>query len=427
MRLTRIRPTRAIFSVGIVGAGLWGLSPSLTVTPSIDSVVNAEVVVVRSVTEGRIEGGPPAVGYQVSEGAPLVRVVNPRQDQSFLGELETEQASLTQRIDALDRQKAVLEDTAAELNRRIETYRRSVKDNLRYRIAEARSELAAIDASLQNARKKHERNSVLVSKNLVARAEADAAGFEFDRLKAESLAAESRIEELNTRVVALDAGVFLSEGQNDVPYSQQRLDEITIRLSDIEARRSEYAMRINKVTRQIRDERVRLSATRDVVHEAPVEGIVWKRFVKPGNDVVIGTELAEIVDCRSVFLDATFDENRFPDIQVGERAKVRFVGEKTEFEATVRAIRGSGAVTDDRLLAARTETRGPKEFQAILEFDPTALGAAAENFCLIGRAAEIAFPNKFATEGLIRVERFIEEVANNLLLSSSYADDGESS
>jgi multidrug resistance efflux pump len=421
VRIPKLRPVRAFFSIGFIGAGLWGVSPSLTVTPSIDSVVNAEVTVVRSVTEGRIEGGPPAVGAHVRTGELIARVVNERQDRSFLGELATERASLVQRIEALLRQKYELEETSSTLEFRVETYRQNVAKDLEHRIAEARSSVAAIEATLSLARKNKERRAVLAERDLVSRADFDVVRFEVDRLVAERSAAESRVRSLETHLAAMAKGAFLSDGQNDVPYSQQRLDEIGIRMSDIVARHSEYAIRVDEISRQIDVENDRLKATRMVTHQAPVGGIVWKRFVKPGNDVVIGTELAEVADCSSVFLDATFDENLYGDLAVGQRAKVRFLGEDRRFDAIVRAIRGSGAVTEDRLLAARTKPRGSGEFQVILNFDSQALGGDNDNFCLIGRKAEIVFPKKFATEGGRHLSRFVTALIGLVLPGTSFA------
>lgn len=419
MKFPRIRPGRTLLSVAIIGAGLWGLGPSLTITPSIDAVVNAEVVSVRSVTEGRVTGGPPSVGTKIERNAFLARIVNPRQNQSFLGEIQTERASLNQRIEALDRQRTVLKQTAVHLAQRVGRYRISMAQSMEYRVAEAKGILVAIGASLKNARRELARSTKLMGKGLVAQSEFDEIHYEVDRLVGERSAAQSRLHELEVRLASVRNNTFLSDGQNDVPYSQQRLDEISIRLSDIEARRSEYVIRVAEIARQITAEALRLEATREMALDAPVSGIIWKRFVKPGNDVVIGTELVEIVDCNSVFLDATFDEDRFAEIRVGQQAKVRFVGSDEQFDASVRAIRGSGAITEDRLLAARTKPRAPREFQAILEFDPKTAGSSAENFCLIGRSAEVAFTSNFAIKGLDLATRAFTDFATDIMPAGS--------
>ncbi len=419
MKFPRVRPGRTIISIAIIGSALWGLAPSLSVTPSIDAVVNAEVVVVRSVIEGQVVGGPPEIGKELGTGAFLARVVNPRQDRSFLGELQTELASLTQRLAALDRQKRELEETAGILTLRVHGYRDSMEKSLEYRVAEAKGDLTAIDASLNRARQELTRRTALIAKDLVTQSSFDETRSEVGRLEGQRSAAENRLREFELRLSSVRDGTFLSDGQNDVPYSQQRLDEITMRTSDLDARRSEYAIRANEITHQIAVEMARLDATREMSIEAPVSGLVWKRFVKPGNEVVIGTELVELVDCNSVFLDATFDEDRVGDIRIGQKAKVRFVGSDEKFDATVRAIRGSGAVTEDRLLAARTKPRGSREFQAILEFDAQSVGSSAANFCLIGRSAEIAFASDLPGKTIHRVFQAASDLVNGMVSSTS--------
>lgn len=400
MAYFKLRPGRLVLSISIVGVALWGLSPSLMVTPSIDAVVNAEVVVVRAVTEGRVEGGPPPVGTLLASGELISRVVNRRQDQRFLGQLQTERASLQELIEALDRQKAALKRTAADLAGRVEGYRKFARKSFEHRVGEAKGRLVAIEAALENAHLAFRRHDKLITKGTVSQAAFDGARLEARRLSGERDASRQRLRDLETRLASVVNGHFLSEGLNDVPYSQQRLDEITIRQTDIAVRRSEYAIRVVEIDRQIEAERTRLTRMRTIHHTAPVDGIIWKRFVKPGNEVVIGTELVEIVDCGSTFLDVSLDEARFAELHIGQRATVRLVGSDQLFEARVRLLRGSGAVTEDRFLAARTEVRGAREFQAILDFDTSVAGAAAENFCLIGRSAEVALPSRFAVGGV---------------------------
>lgn len=390
----RIRPHRLLLTVGIVAVTVWSLMPSLLVTPSIDAVVNAEVAVIASATEGVMLDGPPAVGTALAKGESVGQVENHRQDRSFLGELQTEHASLTERIAALTRQESAMMRTSSVLADRIGVHRAFELKRLENAVTEGAALIAAIDAKLEAARLEHGRTRKLVKAGTVTRARHDEARLLESELSSERAAAVARLQVLETRLSAVRANTFLTEGQNDVPYSQQRLDEVNLRLEDLRARRSEYRIRIAEIDRQIGAEKDRLATHQHAVYGAPVDGVIWKRFVKPGNEVVIGTELAEMVDCRSVFLDVSLDEDMFPDLATGQTVAIRFVGERHQYSARVRSIRGAGAVIEDRLLAARTQPRGPREFQVILDFDAGSAGAAPENFCLIGRSAEVAFTNE---------------------------------
>ncbi|WP_323795505.1 HlyD family secretion protein [Nisaea sp.] len=393
-----IRPNRIFLSVAIIGAAAFGMSPSVFVIPSIDAVVNAEITVVSSMSEGTVKGGPPAVGTRVRKGSQLAETYNNRQDQSFMGELRTEKVALTERIDALDRQENALRDTADELAARVSAYGDFTLKHLSRRLAEAEADREAIAAERQHAGRELDRQKTLLSKDATSKAKFENAEFKVKQLDARLSQKNAIIERLNVRRQSVQQTTFLSEGQNDVPYSQQRLDEIRLRLFDLEARRSEYTIRVREIERQFETETKRLAATRLTRLYSPVDGIVWKRFVKPGNEVVTGIELLEIVDCANAFLDVSLEEESFSRIRIGDEAEVRLVGANAPFSARVLALRGAGAITEDRLLAARPQMRGPREFQAILSFDPQQHGAGPQNFCLIGRSAEVAF-TRFADTG----------------------------
>lgn len=395
-----LRPNRILLSVAILGAAAFGMSPSVFVIPSIDAVVNAEITVVSSMTEGTVRGGPPAVGTQVGKGSPVAEIYNNRQDQSFKGELRTEIFSLKERIGALNRQEVALRGIADELASRVRTYSDFTRKHIVKRLAEAEAEREAIAAERQHAKRELKRQETLLSKDATPKAKFEEAEFKLKQLEARFSERTAVIERLTVRRQSVEQATFLSEGQNDVPYSQQRLDEIRLRLFDLEARRSEYSIRVREIEHQLMTEVARLAATRLTRLNSPVDGIVWKRFVKPDNEVVIGTELVEIIDCKSAFLDVSLDEESFARIRIGDEAEVRLVGADTAFTARVRAVRGAGAVTQDRLLAARPQTRGPRESQAILSFDPQQHGGSIENFCLIGRSAEVAF-TRFANKGYL--------------------------
>lgn len=167
-------------------------------------------------------------------------------------------------------------------------------------------------------------------------------------------------------------------------------------MAGLRALRTEHNHRADAIRQQIHAEIERLSKRQAFEISSPINGIIWRRLTKPGSEVVIGTEIAEIASCERAFLDVVVDEEKLSKIKVGQKAKAKFVGGDRYWTATVRSMRGAGAVTEDRLLAAKPQDRGPQESQVILDFDPIKLAASRHNFCLIGRSVELIFENNGA-------------------------------
>ncbi|MBX2829574.1 MAG: HlyD family secretion protein [Rhodospirillales bacterium] len=387
----KIRPVRAIFSISVVVATMWAVANSAITTPSIDAVVNAEVTVVRSLVEGVVEGGPPRIGTIIEAGERVALVKGALVDQSFLGELRTEHLSLEARQTSLNEEISSLLALRNDLIERIERYKKSMTKALEHEILGGEAERASTEANLNRAVSELDRAEKLYESDVVSKKQLEDAHFTVEDLKGQIQAKSAGIEFNRTRRDAIATGSFLGGGHNDVPYSQQRLDELELRLTDLRALRTEHAHRADAISQQIQVETERLNDRQEFAVMSPLNGIVWRRLTKPDSAVVIGTEIAEIASCEKTFIDVVIDEKELAKISIGQKASAKFVGADRFWTATVRSMRGAGAVTADRLLAAKPKDRGPQEAQVILDFNAADLGAGADNFCHIGRNVELIF------------------------------------
>src|SRR5262249_41042357 len=90
------------------------------------------------------------------------------------------------------------------------------------------------------------------------------------------------------------------------------------------------------------------------------------------------------------FVAVELPERDFEQIKAGDPAYVRLIGSGDWTEGEVRQVRGSAARIDDRLLAAQLP--GPNAGSITVEIGlPSDVSADRNNFCNIGRLAEVRF------------------------------------
>jgi multidrug resistance efflux pump len=209
--------------------------------------------------------------------------------------------------------------------------------------------------------------------------------------------------------------VIGADGQNDVPYSQQRVDEILLREQDIAARRHEHLIRLGQLDRLITVEQDRIDRLTTAQIAAPRDGIIWRNHVANGGEVQPGATIAELLDCGDLFLDVTVDERKYEAIRPGDTTEVLLIGAAKSITGTVRSVRGSGAVTDDQYLAAKVPARAAKEFQVIVDLDRNALDLSDGTYCQVGRAAKVTISKGRVEPGWRRqLDAWIDQATDRL-------------
>jgi multidrug resistance efflux pump len=213
-------------------------------------------------------------------------------------------------------------------------------------------------------------------------------------LQADSDRIDAELELLAEERRQAAAGIFVADGRYGAPYAEMRADEIAITLLDIAARKSEQETRVAQIERQIAEEERRLAKVGSANIVSPHDGVVWRVLTAPGSDLVIGQEVAEVLDCRTTFLEVLVSEGRYNATRVGEKLNYRLVGEDSFQTATVTALRGANAVAADRGLAANLTASRDGQFRVFASFDANAPTATsnATGYCDVGRHAEVRFP-----------------------------------
>jgi multidrug resistance efflux pump len=206
--------------------------------------------------------------------------------------------------------------------------------------------------------------------------------------------AREELERLNKLLDALKRGVFVGEGRNDVPYSQQRMDEVTIQLAEVRFRASDVEARVAQLGAQLEQERTHNRTLRFALVRMPFEGVIWRTNVVEGSNVIAGAELMQVLDCHDLFVDILVSEVAYDEIYPGREAEIRLLGRSEALQGKVVLVRGSAAVVDDTVLAAKPpQTRG-KDARIRVGIPESPLQTDYANFCQVGRSVQVRFKSR---------------------------------
>jgi multidrug resistance efflux pump len=258
--------------------------------------------------------------------------------------------------------------------------------------AEIRGETDAAQARLINAQAVQRR-----SRALAARGHAPANQTEADMAARDEAAGEvarlsARMSRIEIERKAAESGVWVQDGSSDVPYSQQRLDEIRMRGAALASEHQRVAAEASALVRQIAVETAGVLLRKTFKPRAHDNAVIWTPSGAIGETVVPGDVLVQTVDCSARFIEVTLPERHFGDISPGDPARVRLKGADETIEARVGAVLGAGAKYDHPRLAAGVFEPAPDQLRILIPLSAEALAGEPEAFCNVGRTAEVRFP-----------------------------------
>jgi multidrug resistance efflux pump len=191
-------------------------------------------------------------------------------------------------------------------------------------------------------------------------------------------------------------GLYLDAGGNDVSYSTQRIDEIDLRLADVNRTSAELAAKEAATDIRLAAEEHRFETLSRADLELLASGMVWKLGASNGERIGIGDTLAQVIDCGAAFIVAAIPQRQFSAVEVGSIAQFRLSGETTDRTGRVLSVTGDSSVAIDRNLAA-TPVADPATTAVVrVEVPPSGNNGAA---CLVGRTARVLLPR--AGDGML--------------------------
>lgn len=381
---------RRLIGIVILLALVIVVGPALLKVQTSDAIVNARVVYVNSPLEGVVTDVFKPTGSMVARTDPIISINNPRIGEQLLQDLTVEQKTLLERVAGLSRQKSRLQTMQADLKTRLDLHNSHESTRLDHQIAEARAQALAQQGTVNELELTLTKNRQLLAENFISAVEFDRSRFALEVGQSQLQAIEAKIKTLESEQTALAAGVYLGEGRNDVPYTQQKFEDLELQIINIESQIEEAQARLAALQVQIDAEQSNLQQLRAATLAAPVTGLLWRQYFSVGSDVVVADRLAAVVDCSDLFVEAAVADKDLADLAEGSVVNYRLLGSPTWLAGEVFKIVGSGNRVRDETLAAQLQAQDGdgRIFVKINQADFSGINA---NQCYVGRAVEVTF------------------------------------
>lgn len=368
--------------------------PHLFYTYSITAIVSAPVIAITSPIEGILKDAPPIMGTELKAGDTIGVVENLRFDRWRLDDMGTELKGIQEKIAAMKQEKDKLDLVKVDLIKSYKNYTASLEERLKLDIQRAQEYLRERGDTISESKAEYLRKSKLYRKGVVAENQADSAFFNAERAAKSAEQTKLDIERLQAQLKALQQGIFINlDGRTDVPYQQQRIDDITMRQHDLDSKIREAEIREAAIKKAVALEETRAKKMSQATVSAPFNGVTWRVFGAKGAHVDTTRPIVEMVDCSKVFVDTSIHERYFNKVKVGDPATIKLVG-GTTLKGKVQSIRGGSlSESSTAFLAGATQILRPHEMQVMISINEKEVETSKADFCFMGRTGEVSFDN----------------------------------
>jgi multidrug resistance efflux pump len=350
---------RLLLGLGVIAVAFWYGSERIFYRVSLEGVVNSPVLVLRSPIDGDVVKSLARPGLVLSQATELVQIENPR--------IDAQMAALDQRV-------AQLTAMRDELTQRVEEHRAATVEHLQRSVGELDAMVQSAQSALARSSADDMRAQQLLQETLASRQRVDETKDELRRAQADLERLTAMRERMRGDLTAAEHGILVGEGYGDVPYSQQRIDEIRLTLAELA------------------QQRVGLDQSRTASLSAPAGAVVRSVDVRAGSEVVRDDPLAEVLDCSRAYVEAALPERGFDKVRPGSTAIVTLRGNSAELHATVRALHGAALAQEGGTSSAAVLDRPTSDAMTVLlDVDPAELRAYSDGRCQVGREATVVF------------------------------------
>jgi multidrug resistance efflux pump len=390
-RFVRSRKVRLALASALIALGGWAFLPHIRYRIASSAFVNAELVRVTAPIAGRLTRDLPRKGDFVERPESVTLIESLSRDQRHLLELTAQYAVAKQQAELAGKQLAEIATSDDELARRMQIFHDGMIARLSHGRDEANAERIGCLAEVQQRQDIGSVMEHLVKSGVASQLRTSEALATKEASQTRCEMADARLQRLQAELASAQDGVFLSDGANDVPYSQQQRDRLVLRRQDLETKQSEESLQVLQLAPEIAEERDRLDRLSHFDFSLPVNHVVWSVDASPGSTVSEGQVLLDLAACESRFVVVELPEREFEQIKAGTPAFVRLIGSDDWKQGQIQQVRGSAARADDRLLAAQVPKPDPYSVTVEIALPPDDAQTGRNNFCNVGRLAEVQF------------------------------------
>lgn len=392
------RLVRAGIALGLLALAGYTFAPGLIYREGSKAALNANVIPLLAPIDGAVMHIL-APGTPVAAGERVARIEDASADTARLAQLTAEVAALKARAAAEERLNARFDEFRAGLEDAGRKYRGARIERLDIQIQEAEAAARAAAAASELGRLQLQRGESLFRSGTTSGAQIDSLRAAAARARAESEQASAVVRRLEAELDSVKNGIYVAEERNDVPYTQQRIDEIMLRQAELGLQLRDTLGKLAAAEAGLAMERARTDRIVAADLRAPTQAIVWRTALTAGGRAARNAPIATLIDCSRPLVTTLLPERHFENVQPGTRATVRVTGSRATRNATVRERRGMGAAEAADRLAGPVPPLRRGEFLVTLELDEDAGEAAASGFCDVGRSADVRFDSAAGAAG----------------------------
>jgi multidrug resistance efflux pump len=376
----------------LVLAAIYAILGEQLAGTSTDATVNAQIITVRSPVDGDLTLDVRAFGSRIGANQALGSVRDPRPDDTRLLELQRSLTTLTSDKDRIRDLIVGLEQSRGVYQRQASVYAEGRVSQLEARLAETRALQEAAAARAREANATLQRGTELSRSGIQTAAELSRARSAYEVATQDVEAARQRARYLTVELAAARNGISLGDSYSDMPYSQQKLREIDLRVAELSAEANERDQRLKVLAEQIDAERVRLARFQEARLISRAPAILWEIMAANREYVRRGQDVVRMVDCSTTIVTASVRESVYNTLRVGDAAQFRLLGNGRVFHGTVARLAGSGASSIYRNLAVGASPGQLTRFDVALLVPE--LVADPELSCAIGRTGRVVFSER---------------------------------
>lgn len=377
--------------IGLAIVAIFGWLPLKAVlqTSSVEAVVNARIVTLRSPIDGTVGARPPQGATQLSvvqEGDAILHVVNARGDRVRLDDLRRQMSRLENERPSLAAKLAAAETAQQDLARQAGQFREGRILQLQARIAEIQTAIESAAARREEATAAVERASSLIKSGSVSTVEMARLTREQSIAQQTEIGAQRRLDAAKVELTAARNGTYLGDSYNDRPSSVQREEEMRQRVSDLRADLGHSDAEIDWLTHEIASEQLHYINRAEADIKAPVAGRIWEMMTSPGEDVRAGQPLLKLLDCSGAVVTANVTEGVYNRLKLGEQASF----EPNDGSAAIKGeiVNLTGASGAPANLAINPDALNKEPYRVTVsmpEIDTTGKD------CAVGRTGRVVF------------------------------------
>lgn len=384
-----MRSVKIVAGLVILFLALFIIVTEQTAGVSADAFVNARLTTTRAPISGTFDAISRPLGAGVNVGDNLGTIADPLVDNVRLSDLQQQRMATKAELDRLTKTVEGLSASIEELGKRAQNYRVERIHQLQAQIDGAEASANAAEARLRYARLSLERSDRLSDQGVRTgeALEQSRSLAEVAELDLASALETVRVARIN--LAAAERGIFLGDGYNDAPYSEQRVSELEVAKDQLQASAAAQVTVLEALDLRIRAEQVRVNRLNSASLQANVSGLIWDYLAISGETVQRGQDLLRLVDCQSTIVTLSVTERVYNQITLGSTAQFRMNGSDRLLPGLVTRVAGSGASTVYQNLAIAPSERHLERFDVTL--DVPALRQEPELRCLIGRTGRVFF------------------------------------